>query len=133
MDYLSYNGPSNNNGGSSKLILFAALMLIFFIAMPFFMPRPQEEPSKADASQETSKDATASPNIAVRYPKATRTLETPQLSVTMTNAGGGRASEILVKDPDRYLKHGDFLRSQKPENPDQPGFLPFEEIGRAHV
>lgn len=126
MDYLSYNGPSNNNGGSSKLILFTALMLIFFIAMPFFMPRPQEDPSKADASQETSKDATASPNIAVRYPKATRTLETPQLSVTMTNAGGGRASEILVKDPDRYLKHGDFLRSQKPENPDQPGFLPFE-------
>lgn len=125
MDYLSYQGNNNGGGGSRSMIGFAVLFL-FLIIWPYFFGNPAREAADATANAPRAEQTTPAPiPVTVRYPAATRTLDSAQISVTMTNAGGGRPASVLVKDPDRYAEHGDFIRSQKQENPDRAGILPL--------
>ncbi len=125
MDYLSYQGNNNGGGGSRSMIGFAVLFL-FLIIWPYFFGNPAREAADATANAPQAEQANPAPiPVTVRYPAATRTLDSAQISVTMTNAGGGRPASVLIKDPDRYAEHGDFIRSQKQENPDRAGILPL--------
>ena len=121
MDYLSYNGPENNKGGG-RFYIAMAVMMLFFIILPYFMPQPEQP-------QEALDDKTASSSelvpVVVKYPIETRTLETDDYSLTMTNAGGARIESFHIKLPERYSEHGDFIRSQKNESNAVGGLLPL--------
>ena len=123
MSYLTYNGPDDGKGSSSWIFLLAAFLMIF-IAMPYFMPvnnAPEVNSEKTQAA-ETQENVP----IVVKHKIEPRTLETNEYTLTMTNAGGGRVSSFVIKNPDRYLKHGDFIRSQKSAVDSQGGILPLE-------
>lgn len=125
MNYLSYQGNNNNNGGGSWLAM--GLIFIFILFAPYIMGNPPQEAADAthveqDAIAQAA--AKALPPI-IKYPIASRTLESQQISVTMTNSGGGRIQSAFIKDPDRYIQHGDFIRSQKQDKPEIGGLLPL--------
>ena len=125
MDYLSYNGSTgNNNGGGGRIFIMMAVFMLIFVGMGYLMPR-QEPVDKKDAGTATNVQALQAP-IVVKHEIQPRTIETEQLKVEFTNAGGGRVKSVLIKDPDRYLEHGDFIRSQKPESDKAGGLLPLE-------
>ena len=125
MDYLSYNGSNNNGGGGGRFFIMMAVFMLIFIGMGYFMPR-QEPAPEADKKTEAPQQPALQAPVTVKYDIQPRTLETDQFSVTLTNAGGGRVSSIHIKDPDRYLEHGDFIRSQKPASDTLGGHLPLE-------
>ncbi len=123
---------SDGKGGGGGFILFLMLLVIGFVAWPYITGSNQQKNS--NNSQQTQQAETPAQEAAqlkttVAYKVENRTLETNEYKVVFTNAGGGRASEFYIKDPDRYSKHGengDYIRSQKPANPDFGGILPFE-------
>lgn len=124
MSYLTYNGPGDGKNGSSWIFIMAAFLLIF-IGMPYFMPAPEVPPEGSD-KKETAEVTQEVVPVVVKHKIEPRTLETDQYKLSLTNAGGGRVSSFFIKDPDRYLKHGDFIRSQKPAVDSQGGILPLE-------
>ncbi len=124
MSYLTYNGPDNGKNSSSMIFLLAGFLIIF-IAMPYFSPK-QEQGQENDKASKQETVAQENVPVTVRYAIEPRTLETDEYTLTMTNAGGGRVSSFMIKDPERYLKHGDFIRSQKPAVDSQGGILPLE-------
>ncbi len=123
-EYLNYNGSNDSGGKSSNWLILMGLMMLAFIVMPYFMPqqKPESLPEKTQDTQETKDDSLV---VSVKYPIESRVLESDQYQITWTNAGGGRVQDVLIKDPDRYFEHGDFIRSQKSENENLGGILPF--------
>ncbi|MCL2325610.1 MAG: membrane protein insertase YidC [Proteobacteria bacterium] len=128
MQYLSYGSGSQSGGGNPRFIIFIGLMIVFLIMLPYFTGS-RETPKEADdaAPPQTSAQAPSDvPSLRILHPIETRTIETDEYQLTMTNAGGGRVQGFIIKVPDRYTKHGDFIRSQKPAVESQGGLLPFE-------
>lgn len=121
MNYLSYQGNNNNNGGNFMVTMIILTLLMLFA--PYFMGNPLREPQPTMPANETTNPVADAPVI--RYPMATRTLESAQITVAMTNAGGGRPNSVFIKDPDRYAQHGEFIRSQKQDTPEKAGLLPL--------
>ena len=106
-------------------IMFVVLLLM--VGMSFFMKPiqpPPEQPPAEQAQDEAANAKTVATTVA--HAIETRTIETDEYSLVMTNAGGGRASQFFLKTPDRYVDHGDFLRSQQPDDANFGGILPFE-------
>ena len=102
------------------------IMLLIFAIMPFFL-KPQMPPQEQQPEQTQAEAVQAQAlTTAVAHAIESRVLETDDYKLVMTNAGGGRASEFFLKTPDRYIEHGDFIRSQKPENANFGGILPLE-------
>ncbi len=130
MDYLSYNGSdNNNNNGGGRFFIMMAVIMLFFIGMSYMMPRPEVPPEAQKSSNDAKPAALEQAPISVKYEIQPRTLETDQISVSFTNVGGGRISSVHIKDPDRYVEHGedgDFIRSQKPSSENVGGLLPLE-------
>ena len=138
MAYLSYNG-STNNGGGNHMILVLAMFLLIFIGMSFLAPKPPQESEKNETTNQltdtTLQQAQNAPAITVQHKIETRTLEAGQISVEMTNAGGGRIQSVKINDPDRYGPYqkddetffdGNFIRSQKSPSESIGGILPLE-------
>lgn len=132
MSYLSYNGDASkgNGAGSSRFLIIMSLMLVFLIVMPYLQQGKDGEPK--DTAESVALDSPAQEAKALQAAEIVqqqaivkRTLETDDFSVVLTNAGGGRAESILIKNPDRYLKHGDVIRSQKSEDLTDISMLPF--------
>lgn len=126
MEYHTYNGAGSGKGGGSSFFLFMMGMMVCILLMQFFMPKPEIPPSdetKSDAVQAVQDETV---KVAVKYPIENRILETADYKLTMTNIGGGRVQHFNVKLPDRYDKHGDFIRSQTPEDESKAGILPLE-------
>lgn len=117
--------PSGQGGGRMLSMMF--IMLLIFAVMPFFIKPPEPPQTSDEPSAATEAEAVVAPvTTHVAHQVETRSIETEDYKLVMTNAGGGRASSFFLKTPDRYVEHGDFIRSQKPENADFGGLLPFE-------
>ena len=125
MDYHTYNGGSGKGGGSG-FFLFMIGMMVCILMMQFFMPKP-DLPAADDKQLGVAQDVHSDGlNVAVVYPVENRVLETEDYSLTMTNIGGGRVQHFNLKIPDRYIKHGDFIRSQVQQDESKAGILPLE-------
>ncbi len=125
MDFLQYNGPEDKKGGSRTFLVFG-IILLFFMILPYFMMGRQQADPNAQKPEEAAKTAVEeTPQIVVAHKIDPRTIETDDYKLVMTNAGGGRASSFVIKNPDRYFEHGEYIVSQKPEKETQGGLLPF--------
>ena len=123
MEYHTYNGGGSGKGGASGFFLFMIGMMVCVLVMQFFMPKP-ELPANTDTNNEAVQPEAV--KVSVKYPVENRVLETDDYALTMTNIGGGRVQHFDLKVPDRYIKHGDFIRSQAQENESIAGILPLE-------
>lgn len=121
MSYLSYNPQENKQGGVNFLLVFVIGVLALLLVFQYQAPK---QPQTDDSEKKPAAAVEQQP--VQNHPIETRTLETPEFSVTLTNAGGGRPNSVLIKDPDRYAEHGDFIRSQKQFLESKAGLLPFE-------
>lgn len=132
MSYLSYNGDASKGGGggSSRFLIIMSLILAFFIILPYLQDGKKDELQEAteklaDDNLAQEAQAISATKLAPQQAIVKRTIETDDFIVGFTNAGGGRAESILIKNPDRYLKHGDVVRSQKTDDPSDIEMLPF--------
>lgn len=126
MDYISYQGNDNKNNGSRSILILAFIFILLILA-PFISPQNNMARDAADATpiEDNADNTPKDIPVAVKFPVQTRTLETDQLTISMTNVGGGRPNSILIKDPDRYAQHGEFIRSQKQTDEDHADILPL--------
>ncbi len=128
------NAPDQSpQGGNGRFMVAMLIICLVMVFLPYLFGTPQKAEEAQKAAAEAQKlEAEQQPNapaIGVAYKIETRTIETNEYKLVMTNAGGGRASEFFLKIPDRYAEHGengDYIRSQKPEKADFGGLLPFK-------
>lgn len=116
--YLTYSDTKNNGNGFFVGFCF---LLGLLLCVQFIMP-PQQNPTTIEQNENATK--TPLPPT-LKYPVESRTLESDQLKVNFSNAGGGRVTDVFIKDPDRYAEHGDFIRSQKSKDSKLGGLLPI--------
>ncbi|MFA5624313.1 MAG: membrane protein insertase YidC [Bradymonadales bacterium] len=128
MEDLTYNAQQRRGGGGSSLLFIVMMLMLVFVALPYFNrdkiekeAQHDEQPTLADLV-----DSEPKPSINLNYPLRDAELETQEYKLNITNAGGGRLKNFFIKDPDRYAKHGDFIRSQVSEDANVGGILPFE-------
>lgn len=129
MDDLTYNAQQKKGGGSSSLLFMMMMLVLVFVALPYFNRDKDPQKQEQNAPKAPIADTTSTapkPNIALTYPISEKTLQTNEYSLSITNAGGGRLKHFNIKLPERYAKHGEFIRSQKSDDDSLGGILPFE-------
>ena len=102
----------NNNGGlgGGRFWAWFLICLVLLLVWQYFFapPMPDQQTAQNAEKTQTASQTEDVTGPASNIPISERVIETAQYSVTLTNAGGGRASSIKLKEPDRYSEHGEY-------------------------